>query len=98
MNVNDGKFTAPIDGIYFFHSTARSYGSNSAQIIFNVNGSLKTYARRDENDEYDTVTLLSQFNLNKGDTVWVYFSGTFYVPTDARFTFFEGHLIRQINS
>ena len=48
--------------------------------------------------EHDIVTLSSQFKLNKGDTVWARFAGTFYGPTVATYTFFEGHLIRQINS
>ena len=98
MNVNDGKFTAPVDGIYFFYTQAWSYGSSGAWIDFYVNGSLKTYAKRDEDGEYDTVTLSSQFKLNKGDSVWTYFSGTFNYPNSADRTFFEGHLIRQINS
>ena len=98
MNINDGKFTAPVDGIYYFYSQARSYGSKSAYIYFYLNGSEKSYAYRDEDGENDTVTLSSQFKLDKGDTVWVYFSGRFNNPTYAGFTFFEGHLIRQIKS
>ena len=98
LNINDGKFTAPVYGIYYFYSQAQSFGSNNAQILFVVNGSNKSYAYRYEDNEYDTVTLSSQFNLNKGDTVWVYFAGYFYNPPHTQFTFFEGHLIRQINS
>ena len=98
MNVNDGKFTAPVDGIYFFYSQAWSYGSNAARIRFYVNGSNKAYAYREEDENFDTVTLSSQFKLKKGDTIWVYFGGTYYIPNTAYCTFFEGHLIRQIKS
>ena len=71
-------------------------GSNFADIYFYMNGSQKSRAYRD--GEYDTVTLSSQFKLNKGDTVWVYMNGYFSIPTYRDRTFFEGHLIRQINS
>ena len=98
LNVSDGKFTAPVDGIYVFYSQARSYGSSSAYISFRLNGSEKSFAYRNEDGEYDTVNLSSQFKLNKGDTVWVRFDGYFYDPTNEYYTFFEGHLIRQINS
>ena len=98
LNINDGKFTVPVDGIYYFYSQARSYGSNYAQILFVVNGSNKSYAYRNEDNENDMVTLSSQFKLDKGDTVWVYFTGYFHNPTHALYTFFEGHLIRQLNS
>ena len=98
LNINDGKFTAPVDGIYYFYSQARTYGSNGARIDLCLNGSRKSYAYRYEDEKYDTVTLSSQFKLNKGDTVWVYFSGYFYNPAHTHYTFFEGHLIRQINS
>ena len=98
MNINDGKFTAPVDGIYYFYSQARSYGTNTAHIGLFFNGSEKSYAYRNEDGENDTVTLSSQFKLDKGDTVWVGFFGYFDNPTNAARTFFEGHLIRQIKS
>ena len=98
LNINDGKFTAPVDGIYFFYLQAQSRGSNDAQIRFVVNGSNKSYSYRDEDGEYDMVTLSSQFKLNKGDTVWAYFRGYFNYPHNEIHTFFEGHLIRQIKT
>ena len=98
FNTNDGKFKAPVDGIYSFYTQAHSYGNKYAQILFMVNGSQQSYAKRHEDGDTDFVTLSSQFKLNKGDTVWVYFNGWFYNPTYERNTFFEGHLIRQINS
>ena len=98
MNTNDGKFIAPVDGIYVFYSQARSSGSNMAYIKFYVNGEEKAYGRRDEDTGEDFVTLSSQLKLNKGDGFWVHFNGYFSNPSYAPQTFFNGHLIRQINS
>ena len=98
LNINDGKFTAPVDGVFSFYSHAESDGSDNADMLFVINGSDKSYAHRNEDAEYDTVTLSSQFKLNKGDTVWVRLYGYFRYPTSGDRTFFEGHMIRQINS
>ena len=98
LNTTDGKFIAPVDGIYSFYSQAESLSSKSAYIGFYINESAKSNTYRNEDAEHDTLTLSSQFKLHKGDTVWVCFTGYFYSPTSASYTFFEGHLIRQINS
>ena len=62
-----------------------------------MNGSAKTTAYRDEDDGHDTVTATAQFKLKKGDTVNVYFDGSWYNPAYFAHAYFEGHLIRQIN-
>ena len=54
-------------------------------------------AYRDEDGEHDTVTVTEQFELKKGDIVYVQFVGYFYNPSYSNFAYFEGHLIRQIN-
>ena len=65
-----------------------------------MNGSRKSNALVDEGPygKYDIISLSSQLKLNKGDTFWVNFEGQFHNPLNADYTFFEGHLIRQINS
>ena len=65
-----------------------------------MNGSWKTHAHRYEGlgwAEHDTVTATTQFKLQKGDTVHVYFSGYFFEPNHGYNAYFEGHLISQIN-
>ena len=98
LNINNGKFSAPVDGIYYFYSQCRSYGSHNAHISFHLNGSQKSYTSRDEDEQTDYVTLSSQFKLNKGDTVCVRFNGRFDNPTHSPRTFFEGHLISHLHS
>ena len=94
---SNGKFKAPVDGIYFFHSQCRTWGTNYSYMQIHVNGSAKQEAYRHENHGYDTVTATSQFKLNKGDTVNIKFGGKFNWPSHSNMAFFEGHLIRQIN-
>ena len=97
FNNNDGKFTAPVDGIYYFYLQVHSYGSKHADIYLYINGSFKASAYRNEDGHYDTVTLSSQLKLKKGDIVWARFAGYFNSSGDTRYAFFEGHLIRQMN-
>ena len=94
-----GKFTAPVDGIYFFHARGRAFfdGDRASYIRYHVNGSQRTFVNSRHNDGYDTITTDAQFKLKKGDTVNIYFGGLFYNPSHYHNTSFEGHLIRQIN-
>ena len=64
-------------------------------MYFYVNGAYTTYAKTDNNDsgEEDTLTSTAQYKLNAGDTVHVKLDGYYYYPNDAKFAFFEGHLI-----
>ena len=61
-----------------------------------MNGTYKTDAYRNEDAGYDIVTVTAQFKLKKGDTVKVYYNGTFYNPAASYYAYFEGHLISQI--
>ena len=98
MKANQKDFTAPVNGIYYFYSQAQSYWADNSTLQFVVNGSTYAFAYRDEDREYDFVTLSSQINLKKGDIVCVLLIGTFHNPNNQQNTFFEGHLIHQINS
>ena len=109
MNIYNGKFRAPVDGLYFFYSQAQSLHTSGAKIEFYVDGSRRSHSFSNGTGKYGwnpknpitgyyMVTLSSQYKLNKGDTVWVKFRGYYNQPTNALHTFFEGHLIHEINS
>ena len=92
-------FTAPVEGIYFFHAQTFIYGTNAARIYFYVNGSYLTYAKSDHSSsgDMDTVTSTVQYKLNAGDTVNVRLDGNYHQPNNAKYAHFEGHLISEIN-
>ena len=77
---------------------AQTYGSSHAFVYVTVNGANKVQAYRDEDDGKDAVTYSIQQELNKGDTVWIYFNGYFWTPNNPIFAYFEGHLTHQINN
>ena len=96
----NGKFTAPVNGVYFFHSRGRAFFSDAARtsyIRYHVNGTQMTFASIKHDNAWDTISTDAQFKLKKGDTVNIYFGGFFYNPSHHHNTYFEGHLIRQIN-
>ena len=108
MNIYNGKFYAPVDGLYFFYSQTQSFHTSGAKIEFYVNGSRRSHAFNNGSGPnphsnrpitgYYMVTLSSQFKLNAGDTVWVKFWGYYNNPRNALHTFYEGHLIHKLNS
>ena len=95
---NGGIFTAPFDGIYYFNVHARTYSNKDTDIYLQVNGSDKSrsYHKNSDSGGYDTLTLSCQFKLQKGDSVNVRYSGTFFRPDYVQWNHFEGHLISKI--
>lgn len=79
MNFTSGKFTAPVAGKYFFFFTGliQFRGSSTqqyGQVYMYKNGNLIARSHSDEisaANQYETLSLQSTLNLNKGDQIWL---------------------------
>ncbi len=79
MNFTAGKFTAPVAGKYFFSfmGLIRFSGSSTRQdcyLYLYKNGDLTAKSYSDEisaTGQFETLSLQSTLNLNKGDQIWL---------------------------
>ena len=79
MNLNSGKFTAPVAGRYFFSFTelVRFPGSSAlqyCQLYLYKNGNLTAQGDSDEIStlgQYKNLSFQSTLNLVKGDEIWL---------------------------
>ena len=79
MNLNSGKFTAPVAGRYFFSFSGLvrfpgSSASQSCQIRLYKNGVYIALSYSDEIstlNQYESLSLQSTLNLEKGDEIWL---------------------------
>jgi hypothetical protein len=79
MNFTSGKFTAPVTGKYFFSFTGliQFSGSSTEQycrLYMYKNGDLTSQGFSDEISaagQFETLSLQSTLNLNKGDQIWL---------------------------
>lgn len=102
------KFTAPVDGVYFFHSlviwgpNVPSGTSMADSLKFMVNdGNVYSYSARRAvyvanytgTSGYFTDHITDQFLLSSGDTVGVRGQATQSVHGNDQYTYFIGHLV-----
>ena len=93
-STSTGKFTAPVDGRYFFHfsSIINTQGTNlTIQLRVNNNVTDQIHISQDENG-WNTYGVSNIYNLSASDYVTVFVVGNYnlYGQTWSRFT---GHLI-----
>lgn len=98
-NTSDGKFTAPIAGLYSFSSVVLSDmdgTDNYFQLALQINGtsysSMQGYSYLD-NDFSGTLQVIAELSVN--DYVQVHFSRNVYGATAAtsNYTYFSGYLL-----
>lgn len=98
-NTSDGKFTAPINGFYYFHGYVRTTTSagNANDIALYKNGSVAKYGVANKAAGAGTVALgievSSVLQLTAGDYVQVYHYANGQAGSVDESVYFEGHLV-----
>lgn len=91
-----GKFTAPVDGVYFFHWMGYAHGTNVGNANLGLNGSnmvASSYVNAGSNDDnYPTINMTALLKLSANDTIHAYVeTGAIHANKDR--SAFEGYLV-----
>lgn len=97
-NIQNGVFTAPVDGVYvFFGKITQSANQSDLFYQFILNGSVKTvtlvFGRSDDTNKTSSTLIVLQ--LSRGDRVWIKMKqgGRHWGQTDGGDQSFSGFML-----
>lgn len=97
FNLQEGKFTCEIPGVYVFSYTVMVFGGTAGTSLFkNEDQVVGTYSRNG-NSNIDQSTVSAVLQLESGDKVWVAFTHSGQIYTESyKFTSFVGYLLHEL--
>lgn len=95
LTQSSGKFTAPLDGIYYFHAAGRANGSSYLFLTLYENDKQRVWSYRGKDTGVlEKLNLVAQLKLKQGDIIWIGFNGNGWTNLDnSEISYFEGRLV-----